>query len=724
MIPTRPRVYRFANRDHWGRCLLHGFAVGSDSQLACSPPLGLHARVVRGAGSISAIAVDAYSAPVWRLGSPAPGASVEWLDEFGLVRGPYEIAGTLAVSPRWVIDPAWIWAFDAAEGHVHRFDRRTLLLDLSVDVSQRGEGTDPPMVWSVVDIAGDGHGGVWVLLGRRDKTLVMRVDCEGCPRQRWVLRCGRNTATQIAVVECGRTLAVLSEEGRVLQFISATSGSLIRALNIGSTVRCSRVMRLTSDGRARIALSLSLDVPAATPWALLVMNAGGDVVDGPLTGIFDDAFAVTDLAISESVVWFGGDRGVRRLDSSSASGVRESEGVLLTPRLVSPESDALRGWSRAEIDVDLPRGAVLRAHFASTNDAHVAEQVHGIAGDTSMSTLARIGSIWSSLDPTDASAVQVVGPVTGAVPVAVPLHGSQDQWLWLKVTILTPPGDDRPSVHGLRVFYPDVSLVDQLPAVFRGATNDPGNVLRRIVGVLETTTQQIDDRIRSIGTNIDPSTAPDTWLDFLARWMQLPWDDALPSATKRCLLLHAGELLCARGTRAGLERLLRCLAGEGGAFTIKDLTVDHAVIRIGGNDACGGVALPALLAGARSGSGTLGAKAILGGSRVACAAGECDPLQAITPTVRIAIATMPSIRRRLQPLLDDILAQYVPHGVRMVVRWARASDLGALNDDGEIVLDADGPGALDVDSVLGRTVLTGRATGRLEADGLHLGFRL
>src|SRR4051812_41158800 len=103
MMPTRPRVYRFANRDHWGRCLLHGFEVGSDSHLDCSTALGLHAQVVRGAGSVSAVAVDAFGAPMWRLGSTALGASVEWLDELGMVSGPYEIAGTLATSPRCVI---------------------------------------------------------------------------------------------------------------------------------------------------------------------------------------------------------------------------------------------------------------------------------------------------------------------------------------------------------------------------------------------------------------------------------------------------------------------------------------------------------------------------------------------------------------------------------------------------------------------------------------------
>ena len=53
--------------------------------------------------------------------------------------------------------------------------------------------------------------------------------------------------------------------------------------------------------------------------------------------------------------------------------------------------------------------------------------------------------------------------------------------------------------------------------------------------------------------HLHPSTAPEPWLDFVARWLGLPWDDALSGEQKRALLSRAAILARSRGTRAGLE---------------------------------------------------------------------------------------------------------------------------------------------------------------------------
>ena len=160
-------------------------------------------------------------------------------------------------------------------------------------------------------------------------------------------------------------------------------------------------------------------------------------------------------------------------------------GTLLTPALISPESYTDRGWLRAELDVDLARGAVIEASFASTKNDAIAAQLTTIAEDSSASVEHRQQQIWSLLDHPAERTFTVTGPSTRGVPVAFPLFDARDRWLWLRLRVVSPPDTTRPKVRELRVLYPDASIDRYLPATFKGSENDPNGVLRRLVGVLE-----------------------------------------------------------------------------------------------------------------------------------------------------------------------------------------------------------------------------------------------
>src|SRR5262249_55034597 len=139
---------------------------------------------------------------------------------------------------------------------------------------------------------------------------------------------------------------------------------------------------------------------------------------------------------------------------------------------------------------------------------------------------------------------------------------------------------------------------------------------RRLLGVLETTTQGLDRKIDSLGSLIHPRTAPPRWLDAVARWLGVPWDDVLDEKLKRAVLLASPEILAARGTRAGLERLLAALFPESPRrFTIIDYTAEHDVSRIGGAGRVGGH-LPMPLGGLPANSVTLSRRAVLNQARL------------------------------------------------------------------------------------------------------------
>jgi phage tail-like protein len=330
--------------------------------------------------------------------------------------------------------------------------------------------------------------------------------------------------------------------------------------------------------------------------------------------------------------------------------------------------------------------------------------------------------VWSALqwEATAGPVFVISGEGDSDVPVAIPLFTTTDRWLWLRLELQVPAGVEAPRLGAMRVLYPEISIVQQLPAIFQGADNDPGGALRRLVGVLETTTQQIDGSIRDAATQLDPSRAKREWLDHLAGALGLPWHRALPEGAKRRQLQAAGDLLDKRGRRAGLLQLLQCIVSPG-HVSLVDLTADYVPLRVGGGGQAG-AALPALLAGVPRSLPRLSGKARLGRARLDCATTRCDPMETIFPTLRIELATTAEIKQAVAPLLDTILADYVPAGLRTEIRW-RVLPAALLSEADELVLDGNGPGTIGGDSMLGRTVLAGRAAG-VGSLGVGMGFRL
>jgi phage tail-like protein len=416
-------------------------------------------------------------------------------------------------------------------------------------------------------------------------------------------------------------------------------------------------------------------------------------------------------------VWFGANTGLWRLGASQDRDGRESDSTIVTPALLSPDSAPERGWLRAEAAIDLPRGAVLEAQFATTDDPRVADRAAEIAADRTQTAQQKQNAIWTLLNPSPAQTVRFTAASKPDLPLAIPLPPVHDRWLWLRLSLTTPPGTARPRLHELRVLYPDLSIARYLPAIFRDRRGD--QTLRSLVGVIETTTQGLDARIRAIGSYLNPATAPGDWLDYLARWVDLPWDDELREDAKRRVLAQAGALLDARGTRAGVALLVRSLVGDGATIRVTDVTVDYAVTAIGGG-ARQGTALPALLAGGSSRSATLGQKAVIG--QMCLSASEADPLALIRPTLAIEIASTGDVRRALDALLERILRQYIPAGVAIRVGW-RDKPESAGSDDDSIVLDEDGPRPLGQNSTLGQTTLIGKQ-GRLDDAGIGVDVTL
>ena len=722
-----PMAYRFAKAVHWSRCLLDRL---EPSASGLGPVARLASRVVPvGAReAVGAVAADVHGRPVWRhdRGGAAGPAVLVRLDDGGTPSPGYEIDGLLARGRRWVIDRQWIWTFSPLEAG--RYRGATLEADRTFPLAALFAAPGAAPI-SITDIAGDACGGIWLLVsGAENGQWVVHLDRKGCRRRAFEVPCCAGRIVQLGSVERGRVLALLAPAEQRLTLMSAEDGRVLRCTVLQGLAPCWAASGLASDTGRRIALWGVQDTGDGPRWALFLLGPSGDVVDGPLTRFSPASPSLSEPAPHSAAVWRGrvwlaGPDGLWRVEGGDGGDTRlSSEGVLLTPRLHSPRTATSRGWLRAEVAADLPQGSALEAEFASTDDRELADRLQGLAADASMSAGARQAALWSLLDHPPGRRFVVAGPVTADDPVALPLFASQDEWLWLRLKIVTPPGARPRPLRELRVLYPDQSIVRHLPATFRNERHDPGRVLRRLVGVLETTTQRLDARIASIGSLMEAATAPVGWLDYMARWLDLPWDDGLPEPAKRRLVRDAGPLLDRRGTRAGLQVLLRDVLGEDASVRVVDLVAEHPPGRLGGRGGTvrGMAALPMLLAGAPLSLPIVGSRLVLGRTRLCARDAENHPLASIVPTLRIEVSVDRRTRTSIEPMLARLLAQYVPAGLRLTLRWL--SPGGGLRDEGStdvMVLGGYGPATLGRDSEIGRVRLGGPSPGGGDAPSVE-----
>lgn len=100
-------------------------------------------------------------------------------------------------------------------------------------------------------------------------------------------------------------------------------------------------------------------------------------------------------------------------------------------------------------------------------------------------------------------------------------------------------------------------LVDQLPV---GMLEDQFFV--RFVSIFQELADTYVDAIDSVPASVDLAVAPPPFVRWLGGWIGLDAvDPGLPVAAQRAWVRSYGEVLAWRGTRRGLEALLRLLSG-------------------------------------------------------------------------------------------------------------------------------------------------------------------
>jgi phage tail-like protein len=708
-MTTRQGGYRFATEAQWNACLFESAdrdSVGASTGLHPFAPYARPAKLHASDGAFAPVSTRAGE-QLWRDGRGhllrlGPGD-----ERPEIFTAPYAIAQ----ATRIVANSGGLWVAGDAPATLHCYEEDTFTRRLVVEIPGA----------RVVDLAGDGHDGLLALVEQGGEWRVVRLDCGGKIASTVTLE-GIIQAVALVYLRRFDRIVVLAGSGPRLYWFMPTGGAALSSLATRGLRPCFEVTAIGSDTRGRIFVA-GFDGPAfgGAPYVVFVDGYGDVVGDLPLQA------QATGVAATRRTLLVTTQAGLYVF--STADSVPESaseiRAVVVTPMLLAPDREDARRWLRIEAAADLGPGATLELAYASTDDPEIRDRLAAIAADASLPASARARKIRAEADVWHAPVVFHGGAqAAGAeIPFTAPLHDVHDRFVWVSVTLIAAPRAQLPVLTRLSVLYPGRTLMEHLPMIYQRAESEPGDFLRALVGVLESTTQNLDERIAMMGSHVHPATAAPEWLDFIARWLGLPWDDGLDPAQKRCIVLHAAAIARGRGTRAGLEAFLECLVpGTPRRFRVSDAAADLG-FAVAGGDTCKGSALPAVLGGLPITATALNAKAVIGYMRLPCAGQVEDGAWQIAGRIRIEVAASAAERARWAPWLRTLLTQMAPLTTRVDLRWVTAGALRGDQLDSTLTLEAAPTAHVGNDAVMGIARLPERGT-TLSASGPDSGTRL
>jgi phage tail-like protein len=708
------RAYRFSAPAQWSACLFDRVDRASFDAGRGIAPLAPYEQGGRLYPTRSAHAPAATRA-----------GTVLWRDDAGRLHrlascddAPEADAAPppIAHAARLVSTSNGLWVIGQARTSLVRYEEETLSRLAVVEIADA----------RVIDIAGDGQGMLFALVERGGMLQALRIDCAGRIAQTLAFEAVIG-ATAFVYLRRARRFVVLTGGARPrLCWFAAETGAFVKSSMVGALHPCFEAAALGSDGRERVFVAGNDGAQLGGKPFVLIFDGDGEPLDEiPLDP--RDAPA-TGVAGTRDSLLVTGPRGLLRYALAQAvpDGTAEVRCALITPVLHSPGREDARRWLRIEAGARLPDGASLEIAYASTADAALHQRLTAIADDKAVPAglrvqqLLREPGIWRAPVAFHGSPV---APGATVAPLSAPLFDVHDPYVWVCITLSATAGGALPSLNELAVLYPGQTLMENLPAIYRRVEAQPGSFLRSLVGVLESTTQGFDERIAALASHVHPATAAGPWLDFVAGWLGLPWDEALEEEQKQSVLARASELARGRGTRAGLEALLACLIpGTPPRFRVIDATADTGFATVGGAG-CRGSALPALLGGRTPWNTELDFSTVLGRMRLRCAGQADDGVRGLAGRIRVDVAASAQERRAWEPWLATLVDAMVPLTARAQLRWVAARPPQGRRLAGSLVLEAPPAPRLGSDAVLGLARLPQRGS-RITASGADIGMRL
>jgi phage tail-like protein len=714
MSAGKLRSYRFKTEAQWKACLF--VQADRDSRRASEgvrpfAPYARPATLYESRGAYAPVVTSAGEI-LWRDGDGAIHRLSGCDDAPETCAAPFAIARALRI----VSTSSGLWVIGDPHESLQRYEEDTLTRLLTVDTPNT----------RVVDIANGGQGSILALVEREGRWQSVRIDRAGHVVETIEFN-GISHAVAFVFLRRSQKYVVLAGDRHPqLYWFSAKGGRAVFSRAVAAMRPCFEAHALGSDSSDRVFLAGQDGAQFGRGAYVVIFDADGNSLgDAPVEPL--DA-PVTGLAANRDSLLVTGQRGLLRFNAAEITpeGAEPSRCMLMTPVLFSPDREDRRRWLRVEATASLPEGSAIEISYAATDETAERDRLNAIATDDSIPASQRVERLLSEPDLRRGRTVfqgAAGSEAQSAKTFAAKLFDVSERYLWIGITLTAGAGARLPLLSELAVLYPGRTLMEDLPAIYQKEEERPGNFLRELVGVLETTTQGLDARIGAMGSQAHPATAPEPWLDFIARWLGLPWDDGLSLEQKRAIVMRAAELAKGRGTRAGLEALLESLIpGSPRRFRVTDATADFGFALVGGQ-ACAGSALPAMLGGHTRWRPKLDLSATLGYTRLPCAGQLDDGVWQLAGKVRIDIAATAAEKKAWEPWLQALITEMVPLTARVELRWVTARALRTNRLDGSMTLEPAPTPHLGTDAITSLARLPERGA-RLSAAGPMIGTRL
>ena len=718
MKADRLKSYRFATEAQWDSCLFVQTDRESLRKGEGIRPFAPYARP----GTL-------YRSPGAHAPAITPAGEILWRDDHRAIHSltlcdyapeKSSAPGLLAQAKRIVATRSSIWVIGQGTDVIERYEDETLTRLLTV------KRRDAKMF----DIASDDHDSIWVLIEDKDGWHAVLIDPRGQDVQTVDFKGLSEPKAFVYLRRKKRFVVLAGEQYQKLYWFDAEDGSALFSLQVAALHTCFQADTLGSDSSDRIFLAGADGDEKHRAYVLILDADGSSLGDVPLDS--EDTPA-TGIAASRTNLLVTGRRGLLQFFVADIvpEGAEHVECTLMTPLLFSPDREDSRRWLRVEATANLPEGSSLEISWTATdNDVVTRNRLKALASDDSIPTNQVVAKVLNEPDLRRGQTVFHGGAnleeQSEKAIYSAKLFDVKERYLWVRVSLTAASGARLPVLSELNVFYPGRTLMEDLPSIYQREEEQPDSFLRALVGVLETTTQGLDRRIGSMGSRIHPAMATEPWLDFVARWLGVPWDDGLTLKQKQAIILSAPRIASGRGTRAGLETLLEALIplipGSPPRFRVTDATADLGFAVISG-ESCAGSALPAILGGNTRWQPQLDLSAVLDCLRLPCAGQFQDGAARFAGRVQVEVAATTAERQSWSPWLLALITEMVPLTARIDLRWVTAQSLRSDRLDGTMTLESPPEPHLGNDAITGLAVLPERGV-RLSACGAPMGTRL
>lgn len=600
----------------------------------------------------------------------------------------------------------WVHRHD---GRLYRFDPTSGLAEATIALGEPGRGS--VHVFGRVLAAGRR---LWVLDRTRSRIIALRPDtfqivaeielegpidvAFGAHR---IFSLDRNGIQ--AHDEAGRRLEITPTEGLGRPLALGADGTG-RTYVLDSRRRT--VLRFTIDGKPDGEVGNLDEVSTAfRPWLLAVGPQGncyasdGSPVahefapDGPYVGRVGEGSPLTGIQgmtlDSHGRLYVGSPSGIARF--ASDGGVAEGHGTFYSATLDNG-LEGRGGWHRLDLVTDIDGGGAIDVYYASAGEEEsLARAVASIlaravpAAEKAKALEAVLADRWKgpeelrgpSTDDLTANPEPERGRFRRGASHSILFSTDTGRYLWLKLVVSGLAPRATAAVREMRVYYPRLSYLRYLPAVYQ---EDPASreFLERFLSMFETVFGGLEATIDRIPEAFDPKVTPPEFLEWLAQWLDIGVEEDWPDGVKRQLIVQASALYQRKGTPSGLADFIEIVTGT--RPTVREAFEADRPFVLGDTSRLG---LDVRLSGRpladlrRDEITVLGRSSVLGATQLrATARVPTDPFRDAAHRVTLLLALSRQEYRRHQRGLARIIRDYVPAHVDCDVRLVSGIGLG------------------------------------------------